>query len=208
MYRITKSWTEGGVTRSNNPAATYYKDFGSFAVSKTDTWNSVDITDLYKNWKNGAYPNYGIKLVPTNNNHSNGDIASSGNSDSSIRPKLVIVYQSSATTPTPTPTPIGTTAPSGSVSINSGASYTNSIAITLNLSATDDVGVTGYYFSTNSTKPSASDSGWVSVSSTTSFSTSFPYALSSGDGNKALYAWYKDSKGNVSDTAIECGYQC
>ena len=105
--------------------------------------------------------------------------------------------------PTPTPTPSDTTAPSGTISINSNATYTNSTAVTLSLSATDDVGVAGYYLSTSSTRPSASDSGWVSVSSTTSFNTSFSYTLSSGDGSKTLYAWYKDSGGNVSDTASD-----
>ncbi|MBI4691404.1 MAG: LamG domain-containing protein [Nitrospirae bacterium] len=40
-----------------------------------------------------------------------------------------------------------TIAPTGSVSINSGASSTNSTSITLTLSASDDFGVTGYYIS-------------------------------------------------------------
>jgi len=149
--------------------------------------------------KNGVYPNYGIKLVPTNNNHSNGSIASSDNSDSSIRPKLVIVYQSLGTTPTPTPTPTSapsdTTAPSGSITINSGNEYANSTSVTISLSATDATGVTGYYVSTSSTTPSSSDSGWTSVTSTTSYSASISYTLSSGDGSKTIYVWYKDAAG-------------
>ena len=94
-----------------------------------------------------------------------------------------------------------TTAPSGSISINSGASYTNSTTVTLNLSATDDVGVTGYYVSDGSTPPSASASGWTSVTSTTSYSGSVSYSLSTGDGSKTIYAWYKDAAENVSSTA-------
>ncbi|GEM_PF-1254707 len=70
---------------------------------------------------------------------------------------------SSTPTPTPTPTPTDTTAPSGSVSINSGVLYTNSTTVTLTLSATDSTGVTGYYLSDSSTTPSASASGWTSV---------------------------------------------
>ena len=94
-----------------------------------------------------------------------------------------------------------TTAPSGSVSINSGASYTNSSTVTLTLSATDNVGVTGYYVSDSSTTPSASASGWTTVTSTTSYSGSVSYTLSGGEGSKTIYAWYKDAAGNVSSTA-------
>jgi hypothetical protein len=96
-----------------------------------------------------------------------------------------------------------TTAPSGSVSINSGASKTNSIAVTLTLSATDNIGVTGYYVSQNSTTPSSSASGWTSVSTTTSYAGSVSYTLSSGDGSKTVYAWFKDSSGNVSSYASD-----
>ena len=96
-----------------------------------------------------------------------------------------------------------TTAPSGSISINSGASYTNSTNVTLTLSATDSVGVTGYYVSDSSATPLASDSGWTSVTSTTSYSGSVSYTLSSGDGEKTVYVWYKDSPGNVSSAASD-----
>jgi hypothetical protein len=98
IYRITNFWTEVGVNLSNNPASVYYKNFGLFAVG-TDLWNSVDITDLYKDWKNNVYPNYGIKLVPTSNLHSNGHIASSNNIDSSIRPKIIITVTPSVFPP-------------------------------------------------------------------------------------------------------------
>ena len=89
LNRITKSWTESGVTLANNPASVFYKNFGSFAVG-ADAWNSIDITKLYKNWKKGKYPNYGVKLVPTKNNHTNGWIASSDNDNSVIRPKIIV----------------------------------------------------------------------------------------------------------------------
>ena len=113
------------------------------------------------------------------------------------------LYTSTVTTPTPipTPTPSDIMVPSGSISINSGASYTNSTTVTINLTATDNVGVTGYYLSDSSTTPSASDSGWTSVASTTSYSGSGSYTLSSNEGSKIIYVWYKDAAGNVSSTA-------
>jgi len=191
VNRITESWTESGVKYSSNPASAFYKNFGSFVVSSSPAWNSVDITDLYKSRKSGTYPNYGIKLVPTKNNHTNGSIYSSDNTDSTHRPQLVIV-----TTPTPTP-------PLGSVSINSDASYTNSTVVTLTLKATDDVGVIGYYASTSLSTPTASASGWNSVTSATSYSGSVSYTLASGDESKTVYVWYKDAAGNVSSTASD-----
>ena len=94
-----------------------------------------------------------------------------------------------------------TTAPTGSISINSGAAYTKSASVTLSLSATDGVGVIGYYLSESSATPLASASGWTTVSSTTSYSGSISYTLSSGDSNKTVYVWYKDAAGNVSSSA-------
>jgi M6 family metalloprotease-like protein len=93
--------------------------------------------------------------------------------------------------------------PAGSININSGDAYTNSTAVTLNLSASDGTGVTGYYLSTNSTTPLTSDSGWTSVTSTTSYSTSVSYTLSSGDGIKTVYVWYKDAAGNISNAVSD-----
>ena len=53
-----------------------------------------------------------------------------------------------------------TTPPTGSLTINNGAPYTAVLGITLNLTASDSVGVTGYYFSTNETPPSPTAPGW------------------------------------------------
>lgn len=93
--------------------------------------------------------------------------------------------------------------PSGSVNINDGASYTNTTSVTLNLSATDNSGVTGYYISTSSSIPSVFSRGWTSISSATSYTADVSYTLSRGDGNKVVYVWYKDNSGNVSNTASD-----
>ena len=98
---------------------------------------------------------------------------------------------------------IDSSAPSGSIAINDGDIYTKTTSVTLNLSATDNTGVTGYYLSASSTTPSSSDSSWISVSSTTSYSANVSYTLSNGDGSKTLYVWYKDAAGNVSSTASD-----
>src|SRR3989339_243501 len=104
---------------------------------------------------------------------------------------------------TPTGSADDLTKPSGSISINSGASYAKTTAVTLGLSASDSVGVTGYYLSTSSTTPSASASGWIAITSTTSYRANVSYSLSTGDGSKTIYVWYKDAAGNVSSTASD-----
>jgi len=91
--------------------------------------------------------------------------------------------------------------PTGSLTINGGAAYSAWTAVTLTLTATDTVGVTGYYVSSSATPPAATATGWVAVTSTTSFTSNVAYSLPSGDGTKPVYAWYKDAAGNVSATA-------
>ena len=58
--------------------------------------------------------------------------------------------------------------------------------------ASDNIGVTGYLITETSTAPSAAASGW-SVTAPGSY-------LFSTEGSKALYAWAKDSVGNVSSS--------
>ncbi|UFS68797.1 M6 family metalloprotease domain-containing protein [Geomonas sp. RF6] len=68
-------------------------------------------------------------------------------------------------------------------------SSTLTVAITT-LTATDDVGVTGYLVNESAAKPAAGAAGW-SASAPGSYT--FPSA-----GEKTLYAWAKDAAGNVS----------
>jgi len=60
----------------------------------------------------------------------------------------------------------------------------------INLTASDNVGVTGYYLSTSFITPRASSSGWKTAAPTS-------YTFSSA-GTKTLYAWAKDAAGNIS----------
>jgi hypothetical protein len=90
-----------------------------------------------------------------------------------------------------------TTAPTGSVSINSGASYSNSTSVTLNLSGAD--GQTGVYqmrFSNNG----STWSSWEAYAATES------WTLTSSDGTKTVYAQFMNNaemaSGTVSDTII------
>ena len=94
-------------------------------------------------------------------------------------------------------TPIDATVPAGTVTINSDGTYTTSLSVTLNLSATDDIGVEGYYISEISTPPYGTQSGWIAVGTSAVYSNNIPYTFSSGDGLKTIYTWYKDGVGNI-----------
>jgi len=81
------------------------------------------------------------------------------------------------------------TPPSGSVSISNGAAYTTLTSVTLTLSASD-----------------LSSVSQMCVSNTTlcslweMYEASKLWILSSGDGEKAVYVWFKDSVGNINTT--------
>ena len=91
--------------------------------------------------------------------------------------------------------------PAGFISINNGAYCTNSLNITANLSAADNIGVTGYCLSTSPVPPSPQSTGWTSITPGTSYKEDVSYTLSSGDGKNTVYVWYKDDAGNISDRA-------
>lgn len=92
-------------------------------------------------------------------------------------------------------TPSDTTAPEGSITINSDAPYTNSTDVTLNLAAADAVGVTGYRVTDGT---DASGAAIVPVAVTTSFSANIPWALTTGDDTKTVAVQYRDAAGNWS----------
>jgi PKD repeat protein len=86
------------------------------------------------------------------------------------------------------------TGPTGTVSINGGAAYTNQLAVTLNLNATDNSGAVAQmsFSSDNSTW-----SGWEPYALTR------VWTLSDGDGEKWVYARFQDGAGNVSATGSD-----
>jgi len=81
-----------------------------------------------------------------------------------------------------------TTPPSGSISINSGANYTNSITVTLSLSCTDASGCAHMQFSND-------NAVW---STPEDYQASKTWTLSSGDGPKTVYVKFQDGAGNWS----------
>jgi hypothetical protein len=88
-------------------------------------------------------------------------------------------------------TPSDTTPPTGTIKINSGAPYTNSISVTLALSAQDNPGGSGVsqmQFSNDNTTWSTPEV----------YATAKAWTLSSGDDTKTVYVKFKDVAGNWS----------
>jgi hypothetical protein len=87
-----------------------------------------------------------------------------------------------------------TAAPSGTISINSGATYTNSTSVTLNLSATNPTAgdpVFDMRFSNDGTTYGP----WVP------YAASAPYALPAGDGSKTVFVEFRNGAGAISAAA-------
>jgi len=89
------------------------------------------------------------------------------------------------------------TAPTGTISINSGATYATSTAVTLTLSASDGSGsgVAQMQFSNNN----STWSGWEA------YGTSKIWTLPVANGARTVYVQYKDTAGNVSAGNISDG---
>lgn len=86
-------------------------------------------------------------------------------------------------------------APTGSIQINSGNSSTNSLNVTLTISATDNRGsVTEMIISED---PSFTGASYVP------FATSKAFVLSSSQGNKTVYIRFKDDLGNISSAYFD-----
>ncbi len=84
---------------------------------------------------------------------------------------------------------LDTTAPSGTISINSGAAYTNNLTVMLTLSASDALsGVAQMQFSNNGS----------TFSAPVAYATSYAWTLSGADGTKTVYVRYIDAAGNTS----------
>ncbi len=86
-----------------------------------------------------------------------------------------------------------TISPTGSIKINNDAQYSNLNTVTLNLSATDNVGGSGLsqmQFSNN-------NSTW---STAEGYATTKSWTLASGDGQKTVYVKFKDIAGNWSQS--------
>ena len=81
------------------------------------------------------------------------------------------------------------TPPTGSITVNTGATVTGAAPVQLQLESSDGTGVTSMRFS----------SDLITWTDATAFSVSAPWSLLAGDGLKQIYVQYQDLAGNWSD---------
>ena len=98
-------------------------------------------------------------------------------------------------------------APTGSVTIDNATPSTTSSTVTLNLKAQDNKGVVGYLASESSVPPSVDSSSWVSITSSKSYTADVSFTLSSGEGIKFVYVWFKDAEGNIAGYGASITYK-
>jgi hypothetical protein len=84
--------------------------------------------------------------------------------------------------------PVDATAPVVSAFTLPATATSLTVAVS-SFTATDNVGVTGYFITTSSTAPLASAAGWAATAPTT---------VTAVSGSNTFYAWAKDAAGNVS----------
>ncbi len=94
IYRIDSDWTDVGVTIASQPSVTYLAEAPRGATA--GNWYHLDITALYKDWKNGTRPNFGVMLEPGYTENSAYTFASSEAPTAAQRPKIVVQSASGA----------------------------------------------------------------------------------------------------------------
>ena len=184
------SWTESGLTWDNKPTTqtASLATFVTQAAGTTPVWYDVDITNYAQTVGTTT-----LSLCLSSNAPPDGVILyiDSSESGGTTTPYFEISYDGAT----------DTTAPTGTVTINSNGTYTTSIAVTLNLTATDDVGVIGYYIGTSI--PTATQTGWMTVGTSAAYSANIPYVLSATEEAKTINIWFKDGANRVSGTATD-----
>jgi len=161
---------------SNIPYISYYNSatqFLNFAY-KDNSWVVQTVNGIYAF---GQYPSLALD--------NDDNVHMVGYSNASIPPFYSgVVYHIFGSAPTST-----------SIAINSGASYTNTTAVTLNLSASSDA-----YQMMVSEDPAFTGASWET------YATSKNFTLSSGDGTKTVYVKYRDKllseSAGISSTII------
>jgi hypothetical protein len=105
-YRITSKWIEDEATWNNRLTATawvtpggeYLQEIDEVEFSTTpDQYYNFTITEAVRGWLNGTYAPYGILLLSTNASAGNFTyFASSEDTNSSKRPKIIVDYTTNA----------------------------------------------------------------------------------------------------------------
>ena len=202
-FRISSLYTSGAITfgdaapASNTspsvscPTSTATGLTANFTAVATDTDGTISRVD----WDFGdglTSTNGGTQQTHTYGSAGTYTVSNTvWDDDSATASNASLGCQVTVTEPAP---PAGDTqAPTGTISINTGSTYTRSTQVNLTLGATDNVGVTEMAFSDNGT-----DFG-----SYQAYSTLALYTVPTGDGTKTVYVRFKDAAGTVSTSSSD-----
>ena len=95
-YQVTQSWTEAGVTSTNNPTFNS-TPFATPPSVMSIGYKNIDITAQYRRWKNGTDVYFGLSIRDTGSNtQAQGGFSSSDNLDANQLPFLDVSYLSGA----------------------------------------------------------------------------------------------------------------
>ncbi|MCP4688586.1 MAG: DNRLRE domain-containing protein, partial [Desulfobacterales bacterium] len=93
VKRITESWDEMAVTFNTRPAAADTEI--STVINTTIEWKQWDVTSLYRAWRSGESPNYGLWVFPAVEigNDFHRYYTSDHGDEPTLRPKLEVTYR-------------------------------------------------------------------------------------------------------------------
>ena len=91
-YRVTSSWTSGGITWNNKPGYSSANASGTSSVY-SGSWYALDVTTVTRQHLAGTYTNYGFVLISqTESGTSTSTSFYSSDAPSPNKPELVITY--------------------------------------------------------------------------------------------------------------------
>lgn len=64
VYRVTSSYLATATNLSQTSPTFNSTPYGTLPAPSATGWISVDVTQLYKDWKNGTFSNLGIRIAP------------------------------------------------------------------------------------------------------------------------------------------------
>lgn len=171
---LRQSWNETTLTWNNHPTNWWYMGSGN-ASTGYNTWISIDVTNAMYNWWQAGEALNGLELGYSNESQA-CDLFASDDRGSDL-PSLSVTYAQDAT------------APSGSLAIDGGATYTNNPTVRLAPSGASDPGANEEW-----------SADWSSVNGVTKITTG-----NGSDANQPA-AWSVDSAETqlISDTST-CG---
>ncbi|MEJ5200507.1 MAG: DNRLRE domain-containing protein, partial [Anaerolineae bacterium] len=109
LHRVTANWTETGSTWNSQPGHSSTAYDTTDVGTATGAWYSWDATQLVREWYQGTYSNYGLKLISQAETTCN--MRQFDSREGTYDPRLVITYGTPTPTLTPTRTPTRTNTP-------------------------------------------------------------------------------------------------